>query len=174
MSRTIGVAVPVPEPFGSLLRDARASFGDPMAATVPTHITLMPPTDLGDAALAELPEVLVDVAARVPAYRVGLRGTGTFRPVSPVAFVAMVDGVEPTQRLAQEVRTATGVDDLQFPYHPHITIAHHLDDASLDHAEAALASFECSFVATQFSLYHHEERHGWVPQTSFPLADAST
>ena len=48
MSRTIGVAVPVPEPFGSLLRDARASFGDPMAATVPTHITLMPPIDVDD------------------------------------------------------------------------------------------------------------------------------
>lgn len=163
------MAVPVPEPFGSLLREARASFGDPMAATIPTHITLMPPVDLDDQQLQELPGVLDDVAARVPAYRVGLQGTGTFRPVSPVVFVTIVDGVEPTQRLAHEVRAAVGVEQLEFPYHPHITVAHHLDEPSLDRAATALAGFECEFVATEFALYHHDERRGWEPQRSFGL-----
>lgn len=169
MSCRIGVAVPVPEPFGSLLREARASFGDPMAATIPTHITLMPPIDVDDERLQQLPGVLDDVAARVPAYRVGLQGTGTFRPVSPVVFVNLVAGVEPTQHLAQEVRAATGVDHLEFPYHPHITVAHHLDDPSLDLAETALSSFTCEFVATEFALYHHDEQRGWEPQRSFSL-----
>ncbi|MGJ9421834.1 2'-5' RNA ligase family protein [Aeromicrobium sp. CF3.5] len=169
MRRTIGVAVPVPEPFGSLLREARASFGDALAATIPTHITLMPPIDLEEDLLQQLPEILDDVAARVPAYRVILRGTDTFRPVSPVVFVAVVDGVEPTQQLAQKVRTATGCEELEFPYHPHITVAHHLDDAALDHAETALAAFECEFVATEFALYHQDERRGWEPQRTFAL-----
>ncbi len=170
MTCRIGVAVPVPEPFGSLLREARASFGDPMAATIPTHITLTPPIDLDEEQLQRLPGVLDDVATRVPAYRVGLQGTGTFRPVSPVVFVTIVDGVEPTRQLAQEVRTATGIEQLDFPYHPHITVAHHLDDASLDHAETALAAFACEFVATEFALYHHDEDRGWEPQRSFDLS----
>lgn len=169
MSRTIGVAVPVPEPFGTLLREARASFGDPMAATIPTHITLMPPIDLDEQELQQLPEVLDDVAQLVPSFRVCLQGTGTFRPVSPVVFVTIVDGVGPTQRLAQEVRSALGIEELAFPYHPHVTVAHHLDEPSLDHAETALAGFECEFVATRFALYHHDERRGWEPQRSFEL-----
>ena len=30
---TIGIAIPVPEPYGSQLRTMRAAFGDPMAET---------------------------------------------------------------------------------------------------------------------------------------------
>ena len=35
--------------------------------------------------------------------------------------------------------------DLRFPYHPHVTVAHHLADAQLDRAFAELADFECEF-----------------------------
>ena len=43
---TIGVAIAIPEPFGSELQRHRASFGDPQASAIPTHVTLVPPTDI--------------------------------------------------------------------------------------------------------------------------------
>ncbi len=39
---TIGVAIAVPEPWAGELQRYRASFGDPLAEAIPTHITLVP------------------------------------------------------------------------------------------------------------------------------------
>ena len=43
---TIGVAIAIPEPFGSELQSHRASFGDVMAEAIPTHLTLLPPSEV--------------------------------------------------------------------------------------------------------------------------------
>ena len=45
-TRTIGVAIPIPEPYGRALQQVRESFGDPLARSIPTHITLLPPTEV--------------------------------------------------------------------------------------------------------------------------------
>ena len=39
-----GVAVTIPEPWSATLQRAREDFGDPMAAAIPPHVTLLPPT----------------------------------------------------------------------------------------------------------------------------------
>ena len=49
---TIGVSIAVPEPHGSLLQERRAGFGDAAAHGIPTHVTLLPPTEVADTALA--------------------------------------------------------------------------------------------------------------------------
>lgn len=170
---TVGVAVPVPEPFGSVLREARASFGDALAATVPTHVTLMPPLEVDDEALGRLPGALDEVAGRTPAFRMSLRGTGTFRPVSPVVYVALDDGAEATGVLAERARAAAGVDRVDFPFHPHVTVAHHLDDDRLDAAQAALAGFAGAFVVSHFALYRHDAERGWEPRIRFDLTGAA-
>jgi hypothetical protein len=43
---TLGVSIAVPEPYGSLLQERRAGFGDPAAHGIPTHVTLLPPTEV--------------------------------------------------------------------------------------------------------------------------------
>lgn len=50
---TIGVSIAIPSPHAELLQAKRASFGDPLAASIPTHVTLLPPTDVGDVELAD-------------------------------------------------------------------------------------------------------------------------
>ncbi|MGA8852093.1 MAG: 2'-5' RNA ligase family protein [Aeromicrobium sp.] len=166
---TVGVAIAVPEPFGSLLRDARAQFGDEMAATIPTHITLTPPAEVEPSALGQLAVSLETAAATVAPYSIRLRGTGTFRPVSPVVYVAVSEGAAQTEQLAHRVRGALGHPALEFPYHPHVTVAHHLDDPALDHAYAALAGFECEFRVAEFALYHQVDHTGWKPERHFAL-----
>lgn len=169
---TIGVAIAVPDPRGSELRRRRAGFGDPMAATVPSHITLLPPEEVAAGTLADLQASLVDVAARTAPFRVRLRGTGTFRPVSPVVFVAVSEGTAETELLAAAIRRAVGVPEAAFPFHPHVTVAHHLDDDALDTASDELCDFECVFDVAEFALYLHDDAAGWRRQVGFPLADS--
>ena len=165
----IGVAIPVPDPYGSMLREKRAEFGDPMAETIPSHVTLIPPTEVADAGLEIVRESLERASAALPPFPMRLRGTGTFRPVSPVVFVAVSQGISYTEMLAKCVRDALDSPEPEFPFHPHVTVAHNLDDPSLDRAYEELADFECQFTVSEFALYHHQDVSGWVPQQSFSL-----
>ena len=169
---TIGVAIPVPEPFGTELRRHRASFGDPQADTVPTHLTLLPPTDVADADLPDVGKHLKEVAAAHSPFELHLRGSATFRPVSPVVFVAVAEGISECELLAADVRTGPLQCDLCFPFHPHVTVAHHLPEAVLDHAFAELAYYECRFWVDSFGLFCHDPIRGWLPQQEFLLAAA--
>lgn len=164
---TIGVAIAIPEPWATQLQDYRTAIGDLTATKIPTHITLVPPTEVDD--LTAVEEHLAEVAPSREAFRIHLRGTGTFRPVSPVVFVTVVEGISQCEQLADAVRRGPLATELAFPYHPHVTVAHHLDDAALDQAFDDLTSFDCAFEVAEFHLYLHDEELGWQPDLSFAL-----
>jgi 2'-5' RNA ligase len=166
---TIGVAVAIPEPWASELQDYRTAVGDLTAAMIPTHVTLVPPTEIDDVHLTEVEKHLEEVATERVSFRVHLRGTGTFRPVSPVVFVTLVEGISQCEQLALALRRGPLEVELQYPYHPHVTIAHHLEDPLLDRAFEELAAFECEFDVEEFHLYVHDEELGWQPTRDFPL-----
>ena len=168
---TIGVAVAIPEPWATELQDYRASVGDTTASMIPTHITLVPPTEVSGE-LEAIEEHLSAAAATVGSFCVHLRGTGTFRPVSPVVFVSLVEGISQCEQLADVVRRGPLSTDLAYPYHPHVTVAHDLPDAQLDQAFEGLAAFDCEFEVTDFHLYVHDSELGWQPTRDFPLGDA--
>jgi 2'-5' RNA ligase len=166
---TIGVAIAVPEPWGAQLQEFRMALGDATAEGIPTHITLMPPYELDVDQMPVVEKHLAEASAHNSPFKIHLRGTGTFRPISPVVFVVVVEGISQCEQLAFSVRRGPLSCDLQFPYHPHVTVAHHLDDARLDKAFAELAGFECEFEADHFSLYAHDPEQGWQPTRDFPL-----
>jgi len=167
--RTIGVAVAIPEPWATQLQDYRTRLGDETATMIPTHITLVPPTVIDEAVVADVEAHLESVARTVSAFDVHLRGTGTFRPVSPVVFVAVVEGISSCEQLANAVRRGPLEVDLSFPYHPHVTVAHDLPDHLLDRAFDELAGFDCRFEVDRFHLYVHDEQEGWRPTRDFAL-----
>ena len=164
---TIGVAVPIPEPWASQLQDYRRSLGDPQAEMIPTHITLVPPTEVE--ALEVVEDHLEEAAATADGFGVHLRGTGTFRPVSPVVFVTLAEGISQCELLADAVRQGPLATELDFPYHPHVTVAHHLDDPELDQAFEELAGFDCEFEVDEFHLYVHDDVVGWQPARTYTL-----
>jgi hypothetical protein len=92
----IGVSLAVPEPWGSRLQEFRVANGDAQGATIPTHITLVPPVEIEQHRMSDVECHLDAVAAASRAYRIHLRGSGTFRPISPVVFVNLVAGISPT------------------------------------------------------------------------------
>jgi 2'-5' RNA ligase len=164
---TIGVAIAVPEPWGGQLQQYRTALGDATAAGIPTHLTLMPPFETDD--LPAIERHLAEASTGTCPFRIHLRGTGTFRPISPVVFVTVAEGISACEQLAKAVRRGPLDTDLTFPYHPHVTVAHHLDDEVLDRAFDELAGFDCRFVVDRFSLYVHDPEDGWVPTRDFPL-----
>lgn len=171
---TIGVAIAIPEPWATELQDYRTAVGDTTAAMIPTHVTLVPPTDVDEADLPEIERHLAEAATGIGSFAVHLRGTGTFRPISPVVFVTLVQGISECERLADAVRRGPLDVELAHPYHPHVTIAHHIEDALLDRAFAELADFECEFTVGEFHLYVHDEEIGWQPTRQFSLAASGT
>jgi 2'-5' RNA ligase len=168
---TIGVSIAVPEPWGSELQEYRIAMGDEAARHIPTHITLLPPHEVEhdelDAVLAHLDEV----ASRMQPFRVLLRGTGTFEPVSPVVFVGVVQGISACELLAAEVMQGPLEIERAFPYHPHVTIAHHLPEASLEQAFVELQRFEAAFDVTEMWVYLHDAVSGWQPTRAFALGN---
>jgi 2'-5' RNA ligase len=160
---TVGVAIAIPEPFGGRLQAHRASFGDPLASSIPTHITLLPPTEVP----GDVGEHLADVAASVVPFTIHLRGTATFRPVSPVVFVQVVEGISECELLERRVRSGPLARELAFPYHPHVTVAHDVPEAALDEAFSTLADFECRFQVRALHLYEHGADGVWRPEQTF-------
>jgi 2'-5' RNA ligase len=166
-SVTIGVAVDIPQPWGADLQSWRAEFGDPLAWAIPPHVTLLPPTQVPIAAFDDVERHLETVAQRAQPFRLRLSGTGTFRPVSSVVFVKVAHGAPACDLLQQRVRTGPLVRELAFPFHPHVTVAHDVEDKALDRALAALGDFEASFLVTSFELFEHGADEVWRPRRRF-------
>ena len=170
----IGVAIPVPAPFGPGLQEARARFGDPLAAFIPPHITLLGPTVVEPGDMAGVTEHLERVAAEAEPFVLHLRGTGTFRPVSPVVFVQVAQGIAHCERLERAVRSGPLAQRLRFNYHPHVTVAHEVPDDALDRAFAELGHYEARFPVTGFQVYEHGDDGVWRPVRDFGLGGGAT
>ena len=170
---TIGVSIAVPDPDGSALQDFRVELGDATARHIPTHITLVPPTEVPAGDLAAIVEHLARVAEQQRSFAVRLHGTGTFRPTSPVVFVGVIAGIAECAALAAATRSGPLAVEVEFPYHPHVTVAHHLADDLLDRAFTELAGYEAAFDVDEFWLYVHDEDHGWRPDRAFTLTGAA-
>ncbi|MDQ1726952.1 MAG: hypothetical protein QOK14_997 [Frankiaceae bacterium] len=149
----IGVAIGIPDPFKTQLQEARERYGDPNASDVPPHVTLLPPTLVEGLQLPIVEQHLRKVAlARAP-FDLLLRGTGTFRPVSPVVFVMVAAGVSDCEEIERAVRGGPIRRQVKFPYHPHVTVAHDVRPELLDRAFAEMAGFDAAFRVSSFQLF---------------------
>lgn len=170
----LGVAVAVPPPHSSVLATWRKRVGDPAAELVWPHVTLLPPTpvpvDRFEAVTAHLKAA---AAARQP-FTMHLSGTGTFRPTSPVVFVQVARGVADCEELEKLIRSGPLQRRLDFPYHPHVTVAHHVDDEALDEAYEGLAGFVARFRVQSVQLFCRDADGRWRQDTEFPLGTAGT
>jgi len=166
---TIGVSLAVPEPWGSELQQYRIGMGDDTARHIPTHITLLPPYELDEGDRGAVEDHLAGVAAKVEPFRIHLRGTGTFQPISPVVFVGVVQGISQCEVLAAELLQGPLAIDRAFPYHPHVTIAHHQPESKLEQAFVEFEQFDAAFDVNEMWMYLHHAATGWQPTRAFAL-----
>ena len=166
-TRCVGIVIAVPEPMATHLQRARASFGDPMASVVPAHITLVTTTEARD--WQEAVRHVRSVARRQSAFRITLRGTATFRPISPVVYLKVDDGFEECTSLHKELQSGPLARDLPFPYHPHVTVAHDVSEAGMDDAVERLRDYETTFTVNSVGLYEHDQTGIWRLREEMPL-----
>jgi 2'-5' RNA ligase len=166
---TLGVAIAIPQPHASVLTKWRRLAGDRAADLIFPHVTLLPPTPVPADALPEIDAHLLAAAGRCPAFVMHLSGTGTFRPASPVVFVQVARGVANCEALEAAVRTGPLARELDFPYHPHVTIAQDVDDASLDAAYDGMSGFVARFAVERFVLFSRDCAGRWQWRREFPL-----
>ena len=83
--------------------------------------------------------------------------------------VQVVAGIASCEQLEADVRSGILAEPREFNYHPHVTVAHELDDDALDHAFDSLADFEASFEVPAFWLFDHGEDGLWRPVREFRL-----
>lgn len=166
----IGVAVDIPQPWGEQLTRRRAEAGDPQAADVPAHVTLLGPTEIPTVRLAAVERHLAAVAARHLPFTMQLRGTGTFRPITDVIFVAVAAGISECELLASAIRESPDLRrELRFAYHPHVTVAQEVAPEALDKVYEDLADFSALFEVEGFTLFSHSGAARWRPRRDFRL-----
>ena len=169
-SVTIGVTIDVPEPLATRVAEVRRDSGDPLAATVRPHVTLLPPTPVPDSDLVGVLDHLYRVFARTVPFLVRLSGTDTFRPKTPVVYIPLLEGGRNCAKLAASVRSAPLDVELAYPYYPHVTVAHNVSDEALDAAQAALADVEFEFYVTHVRLDVQRADGSWSPHTTFEFS----
>jgi 2'-5' RNA ligase len=167
--RNIGVAIEVPQPYGGQLQRWRRRLGDPEAMRVPPHVTLLPPTATRDERLPVVEEHLRRIAAEERPFRMVLRGTGTFRPLSPVTFVQLATGIAECERIEARVRSGPLHRELKFNYHPHVTIAQDVAETALERGYTELATYAATFEVWGFTLFEEGPDKVWRPQRDFPF-----
>jgi 2'-5' RNA ligase len=156
---SIGVILGFPREIAEELQRWRASFGDPLAATVPAHITLVTTTVTQD--WEATCRHVRNVARRQKPFTVTIAGTGSFRPVSPVVFLKVEAGFRECVSLHRKLQSGPLQRDLPFPYHPHVTVAHDVAPECLDEAERALKNYRASFPVASMGLYEHDDNGIW-------------
>ena len=170
---TIGVTIAVPDPHGAELQEARVGYGDPLARSIPAHITLLPPTEVPADLLGAVQRHLLGAAARHRPFLVRLHGSGSFRPVTPVVFARLEAGLRECRLLEASVRSGVLARELAFPYHPHVTVAHQVDESALDRAYRDFHDYRAEFTVPGFGLYLQAadgESAAWRLLRDFPLA----
>jgi 2'-5' RNA ligase len=149
----------IPAPFGIDLDALRARYA-PATDDMAVHVTILPPIDIDADVMDAALEHLAAVARRTKPFRLHLQGSGTFRPVSRVVFVAVAEGSAACERLEREVRSGDLAVEARFPYHPHVTIAHDVPDADLDRALDELAGYSATMEIRSMALHENVEG-GW-------------
>ena len=166
---TLGVIITIPEPHATVLTGWRRRVGDPQADFIPPHVTLLPPTKASAEQFEEIDGHLRDAAAKSGPFAMHLYGTGTFRPLSPVVFIQVARGLADCEVIESSIRTGPLSRELDFPYHPHVTVAHEIPDAGLDEAYEGLSEFVARFTVDRFSLFERARDGVWHWRQDYPL-----
>ena len=170
---TIGVAIAIPQPHATVLGRWRHVVGDPAADVMRPHVTLLPPTTVRPDELPAVRAHLTAAASTVEPFDMHLSGTGTFRPVSPVVFVQVARGVSSCELLESAVRSGPLQRELEFPYHPHVTVAQLVPDEALDLAYEGLSTFVARFGVTSFVLFTRTSDDSWAEHSEFALGSSA-
>ncbi len=166
----IGVSIAVPEPYGSLLQQRRAGFGDLAAHAIPSHVTLLPPTEVGASALhAVRPRIWPPSPRRAGRSRCGWRAPARSGHCRRWSMSRSPKAHRSAPHCRSTSDPARSCGQLEFPYHPHVTVAHGIPQEAMDRAQRELADFTAVWTVTGFSFYEQGGDGVWRTLCEYPF-----
>lgn len=153
----------VPTPVDQEIDGLRRALGDGGLGRIPSHITLVPPVNVRDEAVANVMVILREAAADTSPLRVSLGPPATFFPDNPVVYLPVVAGQEGLCEVRDRVFTGPLARPLSWPFVPHVTVA---DDATPERIEAAttaLADYQADVSFERVHLLQQTPGRVWVP-----------
>lgn len=148
----VGVVIAVPEPWVSQLSEMRQALGDPQGASVPPHITLVPPLAIEADDREAVITHLQTVAQHFPPFRIRLGKVESFYPISPVVYLALDEGAAACAALADEIRGGPLNYKPRFPYHPHVTLLQGSWDCDVPAVQEAVADLDAHWQVSGYRL----------------------
>src|SRR4051794_5993276 len=99
--RHLAAALMVPSPWAAEIDGLRRACEDPMLSRVAPHITLVPPINVPETAMPEVLASLRRAAAGCRALNLVIGPPTTFRPITPLAYLAVTGETWALDALAQ-------------------------------------------------------------------------
>ena len=167
------IAIPVPEPWGSVIDTARQRL-QPGRRHMAAHITVIPPFRVTSEELAPLiDDVARDLAACYP-FALELRGTANFAGAQGTVYLRVVAGSPECESLRDRLLDGLGEhvcpDSSRHPMVPHVTLVNRADAATMERAATAFDGFEARFRVDRLCVYEHGA-DGWAIITTAGFLD---
>lgn len=170
--RRLGVALLLPPPHDREVDALRQACDDGALGRIPSHLTLVPPVNVREDAMADALRVLREAAASVIPFTLQLGPPATFLPDNPTLHLpASGPGRDALQILRDRVFTPPLKRPLTWPFVPHVTLADEMAPDRITAAVAALAGYRTSVTFARVHLL--EESKTAIGRVWRPIADAS-
>lgn len=151
----LSIIARVPPPLAERIVRWRREYGMVGAVAESCHITLLIAQDAAEEGkLGQLKAALAGHGA----VEVVLGEPESFQPASPVTYLPLVRGADCFRYLHRRCVELLGKSESPFPYEPHLTLAHGLEEAALARSLRDFAGLDAqltSFRIEQLQAYRY-------------------
>lgn len=159
----------------------RRALSSPDLERIGPHVTLVPPVNVPETAVALACDVLRETASGSVPLLLELGPAASFLPVSPVCYLAVCGAeraLEALTSLARRLRSgplATPADRLEAPFVPHVTLNRRMTPEKIALAVASLAGFRVDVVFEDVTLLELSgPERAWSALVAVPLRQPVT
>ena len=164
--RRLLVALPVTGRVAAEIDGLRRAVGSSSLGRIEPHVTLVPPINVREDALADV-FARVREQASVEPVAVVLGPARTFAPRTPVVYLEVGGEIASIDRLRQSLSSAplaSPSSRRERPFVAHVTIASGMDKAAIPAALETFRSFRVETTLSHLTLYEQDPtapRHAW-------------
>lgn len=171
--RRVAVALIPPRGLAASVQTLRRSLDDERLDALPPHLTLIPPINLHDEALAQGLELLRTIAVRQSTFELELGPAATFAPATPTLHLEVDGALEELHQLRTRLRTGPFERPDVWSFHPHVTLREELAEPARSGAIEALSGrlgpWKVDRVFLLEQLHADDGRRHWVPVVDEPF-----
>lgn len=168
--RRLGVALLLAAPLATEVDGLRRALGDGALGRLPAHLTLVPPVNVAEDAVADALAVLREAARETRPFNLRLGPATTFAPVTPVVYLPVTGDLDAVHGLRDRVFRPPLERPLTHAFVPHVTLCDDMDPARIPAAVTALADFVADTHVEAVHLLEEGRGRVWRSIAEVPLS----